>query len=137
MAVASIRVVYTRGAAPELPAARVLVDESSVPFGTTGNPIKTSPASANPAAIYTDQQAVTASAVALTSQALTNGLVIKAKDTNAGNVFVGGATVNTTDDGSGNGYRLKPGESIAFGVTNANAIYIIGTASDVVYVAGN
>jgi hypothetical protein len=106
----------------------VLVNSDGTPTSSTGS---------NPATIYADQQVVTASAVALTAQALVNGLVITAKSTNAGNVFVGGATVTTTDDGSGNGYRLLPGQSINYGVTNASAIYIIGTLNDVVYVAGN
>lgn len=106
----------------------------------TGAPISSSSGgnpNLNPATIYTDQQVVTASAVALTAQALVNGIVITAKTTNTGNVFVGGATVNTTDDGTGNGYRLVPGQSASFGVSNANAIYIIGTLNDVVYVEGN
>lgn len=92
---------------------------------------------ANPTTIYTDQQTVTATATALTSQALINGVVITAATTNAGNVFVGGSGVTTTDTGSGSGYKLQPGQSISFGVTNCSAIYIIGTAADIVYVAGN
>lgn len=93
---------------------------------------------ANPAALYTDQQAVTASAVALTAQVLVNGLVLKAKSTNAGKVFVGGSnTVTTTDDGSGAGWALAAGESVSIPVTNTSAVFIIGTASDVVYVLGN
>lgn len=98
-----------------------------------------SAASTTPATIYTDQQAVTATATQLTAQALVNGVVLTAKDTNAGNVFIGfDNTVTTTDDGTGKGYRLKPGQSSpGFGVTNASAIWIIGTANDVVYVAGN
>lgn len=92
----------------------------------------------NPTSGYTAQKAVTASPAALTSQALTNGLVIKAKSTNSGIVFVGGATVNTTYDGTGNGYPLEAGEAVSFGVTNANALYVIGTVvGDVISVAGN
>jgi len=132
MAVASITVPVTRGAGKELPIAVVPVRADGTEIAPVANP------NANPATIYTDQQAVTASAVALTAQALVNGIVITAKSTNTGNVFIGfDNTVTTTDDGSGKGYRLLPGQSISFGVTNASAIFIIGTASDVIYVAGN
>ena len=86
----------------------------------------------NPTTIYSAQQTVTASAVALTSQALSNGLVIKAKSSNAGTVYVGPSTLTTA-----NGYALAPGESISYGVTNASAVWIVGTASDVVYITGS
>lgn len=110
----------------------VLVDPTTgLPIASGANP------NANPATIYSDQQAVTASAVALTTQAFVNGFVLKAKSTNTGNVFVGGSDVNTTDDGSGNGYRLLPGESISYGVSTTAGVFIIGTASDVVYVTGS
>lgn len=116
-----------------------LGDSTGTAFGTVSNPIFISGGTSNPATIYTDQQVVTASAVALTAQALSNGVVLTAKDTNTGNVFIGfDNTVTTADDGSGKGYRLKPGQSSpGFGVTNASAIFIIGTLNDVIYVAGN
>jgi hypothetical protein len=94
-------------------------------------------ASGAQSSVYADQQVVTASAVQLTAQALKNGLTIKAKHTNAGTVFVGTAGVNTTNDGTGAGFALLPGESLSMGVSNANAVYIIGTLNDVIYVAGN
>lgn len=87
---------------------------------------------ANPATVYAAQQTVTASAVALVAQSLVNGIVIKAKSTNVGTTYVGASGVTV-----GTGYPLAAGEAISFGVTNASAIYIIGTASDVVCVAGN
>jgi hypothetical protein len=87
--------------------------------------------------IYADQQVVTASAANLTARALKNGLTIKAKNTNAGAVFVGGPTVTATNDGTGNGFSLLPGEALSISVSNANAVHIIGTLNDVVYVMGN
>lgn len=87
---------------------------------------------ANPATVYAAQQTVTASAVALVAQPLVNGIVIKAKGTNVGTTYVGASGVT-----AGTGYPLAAGEAISFGVTNASAVYIIGTASDVVCVAGN
>lgn len=91
----------------------------------------------NPKRVWCAQQAVTAGAVALPYQILANGFVLTAKSTNAGSVWVGDSGVNTTDDGTGTGYKLVPGQSISFGITNPNGVYIIGTASDVVYMAGN
>jgi hypothetical protein len=108
-----------------------------VVVGSSGGSDPTTNPNNNPATIYTDQQAVTASAVALTAQSLANGVVLTAKSTNTGPIFIGGASVTTTDDGSGTGYKLLAGQSISFGVTNTNVIYIIGTASDVLYIAGN
>jgi hypothetical protein len=89
------------------------------------------------AAPYADQQVVTASAVALTTQALSNGVLIRAKPTNAGTVFVGGAGVTATNDGTGNGFALAPGEAVNLPVNTTAGIFIIGTLNDVVYVIGS
>lgn len=119
----------------ELVAAYVAPDGTTVVPASAATPLPV--VSTNPAIIYTDQQKVTASAVALTAQALANGIIIKAKATNAGTVFVGGSGVNATYDGTGNGFPLDPGESIGFGVTDASVIYVIGILNDVISVAGN
>lgn len=87
----------------------------------------------NPATIYTAQQTATSSAVALASQALVNGVVVTALSTNTNTVYVGPSGVT-----SSTGYPLIAGQSISFGVTNTDAIYIIApTGSPVVSVAGN
>lgn len=95
--------------------------------------------SPEPASIFTGQIkiATTGVAVALPAQALVNGVVIKAKSTNAANGFVGGLGVTTTDDGTGAGYRLMPGEAWSGAVLNASLIYINGAAGDVYYYTGN
>jgi hypothetical protein len=90
-----------------------------------------------PATVVAGQKAVSATAAALGSAALANGVVIKARATNAGPVWIGAAGVTTTDDGTGAGYKLLPGEAASFAVSNTNAIYIVGTAGDVVYYEGN
>lgn len=95
------------------------------------------PGSGGAATPYADQQVVTASAVALTTQALSNGVLIRAKSTNAGPVFVGGAGVTTTNDGTGNGFALGPGESVSVPVSTTAGIFVIGTANDIVYVIGS
>lgn len=87
---------------------------------------------------FSFQQAVTASAVTLAARSVSAYVNVKAKSTNEGNVFVAfESSVTTADDGSGIGYRLLPGESMSWSVANTNMLYIIGTASDVVYVTGN
>lgn len=105
---------------------------------TAANPLPVNvPGNGGVATVYANQQAVTASAVALTTRALTNGIVIKAKSTNAGTVFVGASGVTATDDGSGNGFALRPGESINLSISTTAGIFIIGTLNDIVYVIGN
>lgn len=104
---------------------------TKVAGGSAANP------NGNPSTIYADQQVVTASAAALTAQALVNGIAITAKSTNTGKVFVGGAAVTTTDDGTGNGYPLSAGQSVTLSVSNASAIYIVGTLNDIIYLVGN
>ena len=95
-------------------------------------------ATPTPSAVVAGQYKVTASAAAIgSSTALVNGIVVKARGANAGAVWVGGAGVNTTDDGTGAGYKLLPGEAASFAVSNVAAIYAIGTANDVLYFEGN
>lgn len=86
---------------------------------------------------HADQQVVTATAAALTTTALSNGLTIKAKSTNTGPVFVGAAGVTATNDGTGNGFALQAGEAISIPVTTSANVFIIGTANDIVYVIGS
>lgn len=74
-------------------------------------------------------QTVTASAAALASQATTTGVILVASSNNVGTTYVGGSDVTTA-----NGYPLEPGQSFSASVTNANVLYIIGTASDTVRV---
>ena len=92
-----------------------------------------------PAAPITGQIviAVTNTAVCLPSNALVNGLIVKAKTTNAGNGFVGPSGVTTTDDGTGNGYRIVPGEAWSGAVSNSSGVCVNGTANDVFYYTGN
>ncbi len=87
----------------------------------------------NPATVYTAQQTATSSAVALTAQALVNGVVVTNDPASTVNVFVGPSGVT-----SSTGYKLTPGQSISFGVTNASAVFIIApSGSPVVHIAGS
>jgi hypothetical protein len=81
--------------------------------------------------------AVTNVAQPLPSAVLKNGIVITARDENASSIWVGGNTVTLTDDGTGTGYRLTPGQSISFASSNANAIFVIGASGQIFYYAGN
>ena len=101
-------------------------------------PVYVTEGAQNPSTIYTDQQAVTATATPLTAQALVNGIVLTASPLNSISVLVGGSGVTATNDGTGNGYALAPGQSISFGVTNTSAVYVIAsTTGAFVSVAGN
>lgn len=122
-----------------LPATNTQVDETVVVLnadGTVASP-STPAGSGGATHFHADQQVVTATATALTTAALQNGLVVKAKSTNVGKVFVGGASVNATDDGTGNGFALLPGEAISIPVSTSANTFIIGTLNDVVYVIGS
>lgn len=101
------------------------------PGATAENPKGT------PESAWFSQKTVSASANALPNRALINGLVVKAKSTNAGPVFVGLADVTAVDTGSGSGFKLLPGESLSISVVNASIIHVAGTPGDVVYVAGS
>lgn len=81
--------------------------------------------------------AATGTAVQLSSNALSNGVIVTAKSTNTANIHIGGSGVTNTEDGTGNGYILEPGSSASWAVTNTNALYINGTTGDIVSFAGS
>jgi hypothetical protein len=94
--------------------------------------------SANPATFIPGQIALTANTRAqLPSNALVNGFILKSSPLNGANVLIGGSTVSTTADGSGNGFILEPGASAPLSVTNTNAIYLISAAAAVLSYVGN
>lgn len=66
-----------------------------------------------------------------------NGLVIKARATNAGDVVVGRAGVVVAVDGAGNGYPISKGEAISYALSQSSDLWLNGTAGDIVYVTGN
>lgn len=81
--------------------------------------------------------AVTGTRVQLANNVLSNGVILSALSTNATSITVGGSGVTNTVDGTGNGYILEPGGSVSFAVTNTNALYVNGTAGDIVSFAGS
>ena len=89
-----------------------------------------------PQTLLTGQYTVTATATAIGSTRLVNGIIVKAKTTNTGNVMLGGSTVNTTQTGAGNGYILEAGSEVFVPTTSLANIYAIGTANDVISYIG-
>ena len=81
--------------------------------------------------------AVTGTRVQLGSNVLTNGVIVSAKSGNAAVVTIGGSAVTNTVDGTGNGYILAAGASVSFAVSNTNALYLNGTAGDIISFAGS
>ncbi len=101
-------------------------------------------ATPTPASVVTGQVkiATTGTAVALPNVALANGIVVKAKTSNAAQTsaapgVVGPAGVSTVIDGTGPGYPLAPGEAASFACSNANLVFVNGTAGDVFFFEGN
>lgn len=100
-------------------AGRLIVSSS-----TTGGGIAT---------IYSGQQTATASAAALPSQALANGIVVTAKIANTGTIYIGPSGVT-----SSTGYPLVAGQSISYAVANVSSIYILDSVTtDGVAFTGN
>lgn len=80
---------------PSLVSGRVPVDGSGVT-----QPVSTP----MPASIIATQYKVTATATSVGSGVLSNGVIIKARSTNVGTVFIGSSSsLTTTSDGTGNG----------------------------------
>lgn len=122
----------------------IAIQSGSVPVITT--PISAAALSGSVNTVQTNPSTVAAgqikiattnTAVCLPANAMTNGAVIKARDTNVGNGFVGASGVTTTDDGTGNGYRIKPGEAASAAPSNSSAVCVNGTAGDIYYFLGN
>lgn len=84
-------------------------------------------------AVLSNQQAVTASAVALASNACRKAL-IKALVANTINVYVGASGITT-----GTGYELAPGEAVNLDITNTNLVFVIAstTGASVSWIATN
>lgn len=79
---------------------------------------------APPTTVLSGQQAVTASAVALASHALTRGICVTALSTNSISVFVGPSGVTTST-----GIELVAKAGYCVAVANSNAIYVIASTT--------
>ena len=89
---------------------------------------------------FTFQAKIAATNVAqqLPYDILVNGVILRAKSTNAGKIFMGiSSSVNTTDDGTGNGYAIAPGEAMSVSISNSNLIWVAWIIGDVLYGSAN
>lgn len=107
-----------------------IVDGTGTEKGTIGNPMTTSGSFTS---IVTGQQAVTASAVALTT-ITTRSVCVKALDGNSTVVYIGPSGVTT-----GTGMELGAGESFCSAMPNTNVFYVIaaGTGNAVSWIGTN
>ena len=81
----------------------------------------------------TQHLTLTGSAQQLANAPVFNGVTITAKSTNTGDVGVGFTSGVTAT----NAYVLEKGQSIKLQVPNTNAIFVNGTASDIVSTIGS
>ncbi len=81
--------------------------------------------------------AVTGVAVQLPNKEFVNGVLISALSTNTANIIIGEDGVTTTEDGTGNGYILEPGNTASFAVMNLKRLFINGTANDIISFVGS
>jgi hypothetical protein len=77
-----------------------------------------------PTSIVYGQQAVTATAAALPSGALTQGVIITGLNTNSISVFIGDASVTTS-----NGVELQPGAALSAAISNTNKLYVVASTT--------
>jgi hypothetical protein len=110
-------------------------DKSLVVQLSPNQPNLTTPLNTQPAgfaSLVAFQQAVTASAVVLASNA-THGFCVKALPTNAITVFIGPTGVTT-----GTGYPLAAGDSVCYQLSNTNLAFVIASTTGAsVAVTGN
>lgn len=102
---------------------RVAVDLATTP---TANLAAMAAGLAPASAIYSGNKNVTTAGIALalaSSQALTRGVRVRAKDANTGLIYIGGASVTTGSD------RLTAGESIWIDANNLALVYIDAAVS--------
>jgi hypothetical protein len=70
------------------------------------------------------QQAVTATAAALPSGALKNGVIVTGLSTNSISVFIGDASVTTS-----NGAEIQPGAALSAAVADTSDLYVIASTT--------
>lgn len=79
------------------------------------------------------QETVSASAQQLPSNQIFNNVILSAKSTNTGVVYIG----NSSAVSSTSGFPLEKGTSVSIKVDNLNQIFFVGTAADVFSVIGS
>lgn len=74
--------------------------------------------------------AVTGTRVAIAASTVAKQVVVKARATNAGTIYLGSVTVTNDETAGTGGLQLSPGDMIAFPVADLATVYINGTAGD-------
>jgi hypothetical protein len=72
----------------------------------------------------------TAEQIVTTSKPATRGVIIKAHKDNTGTVFVGNSDVTANGTDATDGFPLEAGESVTVEASNANLVYVIGSAAN-------
>jgi hypothetical protein len=90
----------------------------------TGAIIQEGGSASLPSTIVYGQQAVTATAAALPSAVLTQGVIITALSTNVISIFVGGVSVTDST-----GVELQPGAALSVAISNLNKLYVIASTT--------
>ncbi len=109
---------------------------SPVDGNTSFSAVRTASATSSAPATGQAVIASTGTAVQLPSNAILNGVLIYAKSTNTSFIILGGSSVTNIVDGTGNGHLLDPGATTSAAVSNTDALYINGTAGDIVSFIG-
>jgi hypothetical protein len=99
--------------------------------------IKVAPQPASAFSVGQANIATTGTAVQLPNHSLTNGIVITADLTNSSPIYVGSSGVTNSGGGSGNGYQLAAGQSVALAISNSDILWVNGVAGSAFYFIGN
>lgn len=77
------------------------------------------------------KSSISTSAVQITASSISakKGVVVKAANANTGTVYVGNSDVTNGSVDATDGFELGAGESITVPTTNANLVYVIGSAA--------
>lgn len=117
---------------------RMASDGSIAPDGSAASPMFVNTGGGIPSAAVITQVKLTGVAQQLPALAVANSIDVWGKETNTGKFWVGTSNaVTATDDGTGNGAGYLPGFGDTFRISNSNELWVIGTANDVVYIAGS
>ena len=111
--------------------------------GSGENPGSNGGGAANVASSLSFQQviiATTGTAVQCPNMPAINGVRVTAHPLNASPTKVTGGTVGLSSvtnatTGTGNGELIQPGQSMGYGASNANLLYLNGTAGDIYFVS--
>lgn len=80
--------------------------------------------------------AVSGTRIQLPSNALLDGVTIKALNANTNPIMIGGSDVDNKYDGTGKGDILDKGDHNFYKVNNTNVLYVNGTAGDIISYEG-